>query len=677
WTGGNRDDGPAYVLLMGDAHRDVRGKVTTDPSDFVPTYNRYFDRGYVNQIYDPRFSSDDFFALLDGPDDEGMDLYIGRISVGTASDAGIVVDKTISYETESDFGPWRDRVTLVADDLCQGTTPDSQFLWTHLRQTELLADTIFPMSLERDRIYLVEYGAECIYTNKPEAAAALLNSMNEGTLVVNYTGHGGETQIADERVFELSSVGSLTNANRLFLFLTASCSVGKYDVSSESLAEGLIRHGGGGAVIVFSASAVATSQGNSEVNQNFFLATFPGRDATRSRPVGEAAVNAKLNLPNGGINQRRFALHGDPAVRLLTAHEPIALDMKRVADGSALGDTLHRGVLTELRGRVLDATGETRTDFDGDAVVHVYDSALARRPLADDRSADYELSGVPIFRGTAAVHQGELAVRFQVPTALRTGDRGPAKIYVYAEDGDTDAAGSLPSLFVPEEPPPASDDQTGPELTWTLGQDGDFVPPEATISATLFDSSGVNVTSLVPSRAVVFRVEDAGEPLFAEDISARVVFGEDYRTGQLEIRLPGSLVEGHRYDAVLEASDNLNNRSALRHSFVLSGTGDSGFAFDRVFNLPNPTAGGTHFLGDLSEEAYVDVAIFTLSGRKIAHLAETRVTPDQFAGFGIAWDGHDEDGDRLANGVYLYKVTARPVSGGASRSRIQRLVVSR
>lgn len=677
WNGGNPDDGPAYVVLLGDAHRDYRGKEVANPSNFVPTYNRYFYSGYVNQVYDPRFSSDDFFVLLDLPQDDGLDLFLGRLSCETQTQAMTMVDKIIRYETESAFGPWRDRVTLVADDICQGTSRDG-LGWEHLRQTEVLADNIFPGTIQLDRIYLVEYGAECAYTNKPDVANALLRSMNDGTLVVNFTGHGSESQIADERIFETSSVGSLTNSDRLFLFLTASCSVGKFDVTTPSLAEALMRHPNGGSIAVFSASSVASSSGNAGVNQRFFSKMFPGGDVTRVRPIGEAAVEAKI-AGQGDLNELRFALHGDPAVRLLTARSKIDLITTVVATGEAYSDTLQRGALTELSGRVLDEMGEVRSDFDGQAIIQVYDSEVARVVIDPQRVTPvrYELSGVPIFRGTARVTNGEFRTLFQVPSALRTGPRGPAQIYVYAHDGQRDALGALPELFVPETVPAPSSDQTGPSITLSLAQQGDFVSPGAEITATLFDSSGVNVTGLVPSRAVIFRIEEEGEVLLAEDLSNLVTFGDDFRSGELRHRLPGSLVPGRRYDAVLEASDNVNNRSSVRTSFSLSGSGATGFQLGRVFNLPNPTEQHTHFLGELSEEAFVEVEIFTLSGRRIMRIPEQRMTPDRFANMGIGWDGRDADGDRLSNGVYLYKVTARPVRGGASRDRIERLVVSR
>ena len=97
-------------------------------------------------------------------------------------------------------GGWRQRMTLVADDICQGLSADA-LGFTHMRQTESLADNL-PTELERDRSSCTSMASECLYDRKPSAAAALRGSIDEGTLVVNYTGHGSEGQLADERVLE-------------------------------------------------------------------------------------------------------------------------------------------------------------------------------------------------------------------------------------------------------------------------------------------------------------------------------------------------------------------------------------------------------------------------------------------------------------------------------------------
>jgi hypothetical protein len=63
--------------------------------------------------------------------------------------------------------------------------------------------------------------------------------------------------------------------------------------------------------------------------------------------------------------------------------------------------------------------------------------------------------------------------------------------------------------------------------------------------------------------------------------------------------------------------------------------------------------------------------------RRSRRTREPGVTPVQLAREGISWDGRDADGDRPANGVYLYRIEATPVGGGPARKVTGRLVVSR
>ena len=73
-------------------------------------------------------------------------------------------------------------------------------------------------------------------------------------------------------------------------------------------------------------------------------------------------------------------------------------------------------------------------------------------------------------------------------------------------------------------------------------------------------------------------------------------------------------------------------------------------------NYPNPFATTTQFTFEITAPAEVGIKIYTLSGRKIAV-----IEPEYFsAGYHIiAWDGLDEFGDNIANGAYLYQVTAK------------------
>ena len=66
-----------------------------------------------------------------------------------------------------------------------------------------------------------------------------------------------------------------------------------------------------------------------------------------------------------------------------------------------------------------------------------------------------------------------------------------------------------------------------------------------------------------------------------------------------------------------------------------------------------------------------------MTGRRILRLTAPAQSPRSFGEEGIIWDGRDQDGDRLANGVYLYRLIARPADGGRERTWDGTIVVSR
>lgn len=92
-----------------------------------------------------------------------------------------------------------------------------------------------------------------------------------------------------------------------------------------------------------------------------------------------------------------------------------------------------------------------------------------------------------------------------------------------------------------------------------------------------------------------------------------------------------------------------------------------------VYNYPNPFKDGTNFtfvLTQIPDE--IDIKIFTIAGRLIKQIKVSQ--NDLTTNFNkIFWDGKDEDGDDLANGVYLYKLTMR--KDQKVQSVLQKLVV--
>jgi hypothetical protein len=73
-------------------------------------------------------------------------------------------------------------------------------------------------------------------------------------------------------------------------------------------------------------------------------------------------------------------------------------------------------------------------------------------------------------------------------------------------------------------------------------------------------------------------------------------------------------------------------------------------------NYPNPFRELTHINYVLQENARVDLTVYNLMGQKVAVL----VSGDQPAGSHVvSWNGTDESGNHIKEGIYIYRMTIR------------------
>jgi len=96
------------------------------------------------------------------------------------------------------------------------------------------------------------------------------------------------------------------------------------------------------------------------------------------------------------------------------------------------------------------------------------------------------------------------------------------------------------------------------------------------------------------------------------------------------------------------------------------------FAVRNLFNYPNPMQGNTYFTFDLfapDSPGSCVIKIYTVAGRLIKE-----VKSPAHVGFNqIYWDGMDNDGETIANGIYLYKLILE--GNGKTETSIQKLAV--
>jgi flagellar hook assembly protein FlgD len=83
-----------------------------------------------------------------------------------------------------------------------------------------------------------------------------------------------------------------------------------------------------------------------------------------------------------------------------------------------------------------------------------------------------------------------------------------------------------------------------------------------------------------------------------------------------------------------------------------------------LLNWPNPFSDKTHFVFTLTGSVmpdYLKIQILTVTGKVVREIDLDELGPIHI-GRNIteyAWDGRDEFGDQLANGVYIYRVVTR------------------
>jgi subtilisin family serine protease len=72
-------------------------------------------------------------------------------------------------------------------------------------------------------------------------------------------------------------------------------------------------------------------------------------------------------------------------------------------------------------------------------------------------------------------------------------------------------------------------------------------------------------------------------------------------------------------------------------------------------NVPNPFVGTTMLRFDLPRDVSVTLNIYDVQGRLVKSLIDQGLTAGRYS---IGWDGRDTNGDRVASGVYYYKIQA-------------------
>lgn len=650
---------PTHLLLFGDGSYDYR-MILTRQAPLVPPYETNDGDAY-DHINSSSF--DDYFVRVVG-DDRIVDLAVGRIPAENEEEAEAILEKTKRYESNTNFGLWRQNVILAADDDYPlqdggGFTGQSEALWRDL----------IPNWVEPIKLYLANYPAPTVGVRKiPAAEQDLELYMDRGAVITNWVGHGNPNVWAHEGLLEKEKfINRLTNDSVLTYVAAVTCNFGYFDDPSVlSGGELFLQTPHGGAIAVMTATRAVYIPPNERLMRQHFKYLF-SRDAGGSRyvTIGQALNLMKLQGSGDISNDEKFFLLGDPSLRLNLPGDSVevtAINGTNVATDTAVIGAL--SVVT-IEGRIRNTDGTPRDDFNGTAVVSLYD---ADRTLTLDAGTTYPkvlYYGGRLFRGPANVVNGRFTITFRVPKDIAY-DTATGRVHVYAYNNGEDASGMTSRIKIYGSDNSPVTDKSGPDIKIFMDDrsfgPGDLVSTEPVLIVDLSDTSGINSSGA----GLGHRIEAwfDGSPQAIDLTDSYQTLATDYRQGSAQKRIL-ELAAG-QHSVRVRAWDIYNNPSEATTYFRIMEPAEEKLRVVDVVNYPNPMERETQFLFRHNQNGPldVDIDIYTPAGRKIRHL-EARSVTDRFVR--VPWDGTDADGESIANGVYLYRLRVRIV-GDDTRS---------
>ncbi len=642
------DSFPAYVLLFGDGDYDYRN-ITGNANNRIPTFQSLTLNG---------ISSDDRFVYLDGPT---PDMAIGRFTAATLTEAEIMVSKTISYESEPEMGLWRRRITLLADDFKAPETSVNTEK-SHVVNNENVADLI-PEGMEIRKIYTEGFPAvsdgSSYGITRPDATQALFDVLEEGTALLNYIGHGNPNQWTHETLLSSSrgDLSSINTGNRLPIWIAGTCSWGKYDnVGGSAMSEDLMRMEDNGAIATISTTDPISFSANEQFIDDFFDALF--EDETISN---QSLGIIFQSIKTGGYSSELFHLFGDPALRICMPGDTLPV--------VSIPDTL-----TALETASYNGTSASSQPEEGNGYAILYDSELDvsfTYTVGDEvHSVPYTKPGKTLFRGEIEFTGNEYYGGFILPKDVTIGvNSGKLVVYLYGDQNNTlwEGLGVHSELtFIGSTANTLDTD--GPQITFSSGNRnvgwGDHLTTEDILTVELADPIGINLTGSVGHAIRIWQDEDEAT---AEDVTDLFVYDTgSYTEGTLSFPLQNL---NNEIMLTIEAWDNANNVS--KENLKLNLVESSEFTLSNVFNYPNPFSKSTQFAFEINQSASVSIKVYTLTGQLVTEVGDPFESHNGYSH--IDWDGRDEFGDKIANGAYLYQLTAEPEEGGKKVSVIGKL----
>ena len=669
----NWENPPTYIVLWGTGHYDFRGIEKDNPPNFIPAHQRTIGNYskeplglFVMQAGSGNFTTDDFFVNIRG-NDAIPDIAIGRVPISSNSQGNNYIDKLDLYENNSSPTNWRRNVVLLADDGPAGINKNDGA--SHTRDCENVYRNL-PKDFIMSKIYGGAYptvylpGGE---RRQPKATEEILNQINiVGTSAFLYAGHGNTNTLTHERVFARDLIQQLTNTDKLFFFLAASCEVGRFDHARGTFSADIVLQPRAGAIASFAASRISGPSANIALTNALMNNLIHKNSNKEYNSIGIASLIAKskprsdTSGPPNNNEDRMYILMGDPSLKLafpdLTAKIEIVNDTIYV-DNITQSVELKAMDFIKMKGKIIsDITGELQHDFNG--IVHIMlNEPKESTTVIDEFGTPHTFikNGATLNSATYKVENGEFIAEFIIPSDISFSDKN-SLLYLYAASIDNRyAKGLFEQILINDIATSIPNDNEGPEITIKLDNErfvsGDMVSKNPLLMVTLWDETALNTAGLGIGKKIEAWIDDSPNPI---DLTPNFVSSlTDHRGGEVRRILYG--LPAGRHKISVRAWDIFNNYTIATTYFVIPKDKEEtilGATF-----VPNPANSGEELgIGieyNVPPPIAATVTIFDINGGEVATFDEQIYS----TGYAIIpWNGRNKSGELLSPGTYYYRI---------------------
>ena len=640
-----------FVLLAGSGHYDYRG--TKHGKNYIPPFEK------------ESAVTEDFFGVLDsgevvrGGKPYDVDVAVGRLPVSSVEEFENYNEKARDYDEiqRFDHGEWKSTLLLAADDAYNGVSLDPMDHTIYQENLATLIDSTadslgFRMNIKK--IYLLDYEADAA-GQKLEAANDFINILNQGALLTAYYGHGSKVAWASEGLMKLPYLSRLTNKKRYTILNSFSCTVGRFDEgNSRSMTEAFVLLPQAGAIAAIGAARETYANPNEVFAKNFVNRAL----LKNGNYLGVAYMQAKDNIflhkksiptySSFVFNAEHYVYMGEPVIRM-----PLA-DLKITLDSPI--DSVKALDKVKLSGKVSGMSS-------GNIALMLREGRYTKHldMISTSNYADVKYDGPLIYSEIVPVVGGRFETEFVTPKKLNIGDTlaefrawayAPNKVAIgrYFEKNINITGVSNYADSLNDKTPPTIKIQlcnSGEKTSFVDNQHVNLQTP-ACLQVVVEDETALDYREQA-DEGISFEMYGLENPYhpspFLEQTSKRAVARKSLTT---ESYPPGS------YTFRVRALDVLGNVSIKTVHVDITENMQAGLA--DVFNAPNPMGkkGTTFYFKNLSSDSEPDVNIFIYNqhGRLVKVIKKAKSGETH-------WDGRDNFGRLLANGLYHYVVRSK------------------